>query len=44
MTALLLGMGALVLAVVAAALLDPRPSTTDRADEVPSVDEIALTA
>jgi hypothetical protein len=45
MTALLLGVGALLLAVVAGALLDPRPSNTDRADDpVPSVDDIALTA
>jgi hypothetical protein len=44
MTALLLGLGALLLAVVAGALLDPRPSSTDRADDqVPSMDEIALT-
>ncbi len=45
MTALLLGVGALLLAVVAAALLDPRPCNTDRADDqVPSMDEIELTA
>jgi hypothetical protein len=45
MTALLLGIGALVLAVVAGALLDPRPGNTDRADDqVPSMDEIVLTA
>jgi hypothetical protein len=45
MTALLLGVGALLLALVAGALLDPRPAQTDRADDqVPSVDEIALTA
>lgn len=43
MTALLLGMGALVLAVVVGALLDPRPGNTDRADDqVPSMDEIVL--
>jgi len=43
MTALLLGVGALLLAVVAGALLDPRPSNTDRADDqVPSMDAIAL--
>jgi hypothetical protein len=42
MTALLLGVGALLLAVVAAALLDP-PSNTPRADDqVPSMGEIAL--
>ena len=45
MTALLLGVGALLLAVVAGALLEPRPRNTDRADDqVPSMDEIALTA
>jgi hypothetical protein len=45
MTALLVGVGALLLAVVAGALLDPRPSDTDRADgQVPSMDKIALTA
>jgi hypothetical protein len=45
MTALLLGVGALLLAVVAAALLDPRPCNRDRADDlVPSMDEIALAA
>jgi hypothetical protein len=45
MTALLLGVGALLLAVVAGALLDPRPSNTERADDqVPSMDEIALAA
>ena len=34
-----------MLAVVVGALLDPRPSNTDRAeDQVPSMDEIALTA
>jgi hypothetical protein len=43
MTALLLGVGALLLAVVAGALPDPRPPNTDRAN-VPSMDEIALTA
>ena len=43
MTALLLGVGALVLAVVASALLDRRPRNTDRADDqVPSIDEIVL--
>jgi hypothetical protein len=43
MTALLLGVGALLLAVVAGALLDPQPSNTDRADDqVPSMDAIAL--
>jgi hypothetical protein len=43
MTALLLGIGALVLAVVAGALLDPRPGNTDRADDPePSMDEIVL--
>jgi hypothetical protein len=45
MTALLLGLGALLLAVVAGALLDPRPSHTDRADDqMSSMDEIVLTA
>ena len=45
MTALLLGVGALLLAVVAGALLDPRASSTDQADDsVPSKDEIALAA
>ncbi len=45
MTALLLGLGALLLAVVASALLDPRSSNTARAnDQVPSMDEIALAA
>ena len=44
MTALLLGLGALLLAVAAGALLDPRPSHTDRADDqMPSMDEIVLT-
>ena len=43
MTALLLGVGALLLAVVAGALLNPRPSNTDRADDpVSSMDAIAL--
>lgn len=40
MTALLLGVGALLLAVVAGALLEPRPRNTDRADDLPSMDEI----
>jgi hypothetical protein len=44
MTALLLGVGALLLAVVAGALLDPRPNTDRADDQVPSMDEIALTA
>jgi hypothetical protein len=45
MIALLLGVGALLLALVAGVLLDPRPSNTDRADDqVPSMDEITLTA
>jgi hypothetical protein len=45
MTALLLGVGALLLAVVVSALLDPRPSNTDRADDqVLSMDEIVLAA
>jgi hypothetical protein len=45
MTAVLLGLGALLLAVVAGALLDPRASNTDQADDsVPSMDEIALAA
>ena len=45
MTALLLGVGALLLAVVVRALLDPRASNIDQADDsVPSVDEIALVA
>jgi len=44
MTALLLGVGVLLLAVVAGALLDPRPSNPDRADgELPSMEEIGLT-
>jgi hypothetical protein len=43
MIALLLGMGALSLAVVAGALLDRRPPNTDGADDqVPSMDAIAL--
>ena len=43
MTALLLGVGALVLAVIAGALLDPRPRNAERADDqVPSMDEIVL--
>ena len=43
MTTLLLGLGALLLALVAGALLDPRPG--NRADDqVPSMDEIAATA
>ena len=33
MTALLLGVGVLLLAFVAGALLDPRPDHTDRADD-----------
>jgi hypothetical protein len=38
-------MGALLLALVAGVLLDPQPSNTDRADDqVPSMDDIALTA
>jgi hypothetical protein len=45
MTALLLGVGVLLLTVVAGALLDPQPSDTDRADDqVPSMDEIVLAA
>jgi hypothetical protein len=45
MAALLLGVGALLLAVVAGALLEPRASNTDQADDsVPSMDEIALAA
>ena len=45
MTALLLGVGALLLALIASELLDPRPGHTDRGDDqVPSMDEIALTA
>jgi hypothetical protein len=44
MTALLLGVGALLLAVLAGALLDPRPRNTDRADDLPSMDEIPLAA
>jgi hypothetical protein len=45
MTALLLGVGALLLAVVAGALLDPRASNADRADDqVPSTDAIVLAA
>jgi hypothetical protein len=43
MTALLLGVGALVLAVIARELLDPRPRNAERADDqVPSMDEIVL--
>jgi hypothetical protein len=43
MTALLLGVGALLLALVASALLDPRPAQTDRADDqAPSMDEIRI--
>jgi hypothetical protein len=41
MIALLLGVGALLLAVVAGALLDPRPSDTD---QVASLDETTLVA
>ena len=45
MTALLLGIGTLLLAVIAGALLDPRPGHAGQADDqVPSTDEIALTA
>jgi hypothetical protein len=45
MTALLLGVGTLLLAVIAGALLDPRPSNTNRTDsKVPSMDEIVLVA
>jgi hypothetical protein len=45
MTALLLGMGALLLALFAGALLDPQPSKTDQADDrMPSMDEIAHVA
>jgi hypothetical protein len=45
MTALLLGVGALLLAVVAGAMLDSRPRNTDRTDDqVPSMDEITLAA
>jgi hypothetical protein len=42
MTALLLGVGALLLAVVAAALLEGPRNHAD--NDVPSMDEIALTA
>ena len=43
MIALLLGVGTLLLAVIAGALLDPRPHNTNRADDqVPATDEIAL--
>ena len=44
MTALLLGVGALLLAVLAGALLDPRPCNTNRGDDLPSMDEIPLAA
>jgi hypothetical protein len=44
MTALLLGMSVLLLAVVASALLDPRPRNTDQVDDLPSMDEIPLAA
>lgn len=45
MTALLLGMGVLLLALFAGALLDPQPSKTDQADDrMPSMDEIAHVA
>jgi hypothetical protein len=44
MAALLLGLGVLLLALVAGALLDPRSSNMGRADEVPFTDEIALAA
>jgi hypothetical protein len=44
MTALLLGVGALLLAVVAGALLDPRPCKTDREDDLKSKDDIPLAA
>ena len=44
MTALLLGLGALLLAVAAGALLDPRPHTDRADDQMPSMDEIVLTA
>jgi hypothetical protein len=43
MTALLPGLGVLLLAVVAGALLDPRSgNTTGADDQMPSMDEIAL--
>jgi hypothetical protein len=43
MISLLIGVGALFLAVVASAILDPRPSGTDEAGEgVPTMDAIAL--
>ncbi len=45
MIALLLGVGALFLALVATALLDPRQCDTERAgDHVPSLDAISLVA
>ena len=45
MAALLLGLGALLLAVIAGAAIDPRLGNMDQAeDEVLSMDEIALTA
>jgi len=44
MTALLLGVGALLLAVLAGALLDPRRGHTNRANDLPSMDEIPLAA
>jgi hypothetical protein len=45
LTALLFGVGALSLAVVAGALLDPRASKADRtSDQASSMDEIALAA
>jgi hypothetical protein len=45
MAALLLGVGALLLAVVVGTLLDPRPSKADRADsQLLSTNQIALAA
>jgi hypothetical protein len=39
------GANTLLLAVIAGALLDPRPSNTNRTDsQVPSMDEIVLVA
>jgi hypothetical protein len=43
MTALVLGLGVLLLTIVPGALLDPRPDHADRADDqMPSMDEIVL--
>jgi hypothetical protein len=43
MISLLIGVGSLFLAVFASAILDPRPSRTEHADErVPTMDAITL--